>query len=295
MSNVSEAPATARIYSDPASVVAYSPNGEFFAIGYMSIRVEIYRHGELLSTFDLASHQDKIRPTERVRGLAFNEDGSLLFVAASDKLFALDGNGRIAWTYEPPRSFGFLIISPTTVSALAGRVVAAFDNGSMAAFDEQGNIQRLWKDNETPRKLQMTRGGVVVGSDSFSLCGWAADSGARLFRHKLSQRVFAFSASWDGELAVMRTLWEAIVVEPTTNKTLRAISVDPSGPVVAMEPSGARIALSTSCGWELHNTLSGTSLGKEETPSPATSLAFNAAGTDLLVGLADGSRLIVTL
>ena len=282
---------TATAYDDPASVVAFSPNGQYSAVGYASIRIEIFEGERQLSTINLASGNDKIRPTERVRGIAFSEDGELLFVAASDRLFALNRAGEIAWNYEPPRSFGFLIISPNAVSASGGLVVAAFDNGSMATFNEAGKLLKLWKDNETPRKMELTDSGMVLGSDSFSLCGWDAATGVRRFAYILSQRVFAFSSALNGKLVAVRTLREAMVVEPVRNEVVCRVPVDPSAPIVAMDPPGENMAVGVKGGLEIRDARNGAIVQEVVTPAPVTAVAFSRSGRRLLLGLANGQRL----
>lgn len=279
---------TNQSYDDPVSVVAFGSALGNYAAGYASIRVGWWNGEELAGSFDLTSKSDKIRPTERVRGLAFCQEDALLCVAASDKLFALRSDGSTAWSYEPPRSFGFLIISPIAVAAHGNRVAAAFDNGSMAVFDVSGQLIKLWKDNETPRKLEITASGLILGSDSFSLCGWSLSSGAREFSHILSHRVFAFSAAQTKELVALRTLREVIVAEPRKNQAIARISVDPSAPVVAMSPDGERVALTVHGAVRIAEAMTGKILHEIPSEVPVTALDFYQDSRHVLFGYADG-------
>lgn len=279
---------TKQTYDDPVSVVAFGSTLGNYAAGYSSIRVGWWNREVLVGSFDLSSGSDKVRPTERVRGLAFGPDDSFLCVAASDKLFALRSDGTEAWSYEPPRSFGFLVISPIAVAAHQERVVAAFDNGSMAVFDESGKLLKLWKDNETPRKLTITDSGLILGSDSFSLCGWSVETGARAFSHILSHRVFAFSAARSKDLVALRTLREVMIVEPRKNEVVTRISVDPSAPVVAISPDGERVALTVHGGFRVAATATGETLQEVSSDVPVTAMDFFQAPGQLLLGYANG-------
>ncbi|MFX8937935.1 hypothetical protein ABTN00_20015, partial [Acinetobacter baumannii] len=88
----------------------------------------------------------KVKPTERIRDIAFSPDGTRIYVAAADQVTAVDvESGETAWVYTAPRSFGFLIISPWSLDVSEeGEVVAAFDNGTIVSWDATGQVTHKW-------------------------------------------------------------------------------------------------------------------------------------------------------
>ncbi len=155
--------------------VAVSADGRFIATSDVDMNIVVRQGEEVVFDGNFGSDNDKIRPTERVRGLAFSPGGDTLYIAAGSEVAAIRTTTWMpAWYYEPPRSFGFLIVSPIALDVAAtGDVAVAFDNGSIVVWDGNGTKKETIRDNDSPRWMRFVAGGSeLVGSDSFSLCKW---------------------------------------------------------------------------------------------------------------------------
>lgn len=225
--------------------VVYSPDGRHIATSDVQMNVAVYRDGELVMERNLRSESDKVRPTERIRGLQFSADGRRVFVAAADTVFALEtATGDTAWSYEPPRSFGFLIISPVALTAMGGLVAASFDNGSVAVWDENGVLRCLWQDNDSPRQFVFGYEGTrLVGTDSFSLCIWSATSRAKELRIPLPNRAFGFAASPSGKFVALRTLQDIVLWDVEQRRVMATVPAEPGLPVLAFRPGAETFAV----------------------------------------------------
>jgi WD40 repeat protein len=252
------------------------------------MEVVVYEAGEILHRFDLASGLDKVRPTERVRGLAFGSDSGMLIAAVGDRVVALDLEcGRMLWEYTPPRNFGFLIVSPVALSAHGGLIATSFDNGSVAIFGEDGRIRCLWSDNDAPRQLVLTESRDLIGCDSFTLAKWSPETRRKTHRHHLAQRAFGFAAQPSGEVVAIRTLRDVQVMRIDTGETLTTLPVQPGPPVLALHPHRPQLAIGGIRGAEVFG-LDGQRQGVHPTDSPVTACSFKPDGRELAIGLASG-------
>lgn len=225
--------------------VAYLPEGSGRVIS--DVRMNI-RHlddqGERWSR-NLGSKLDKVRPTERIRGLCLSPSGHRVYVAAADTVYALDAaTGDIVWKYEPPRSWGFLVISPIALAcAPNGEVTASFDNGSFTVWDEDGQVKGLWQDNDAPRHLFYAADGQrLVGSDSFSLCLWDPAMRKRVVRLPLQDRAFAMASSSVAAVATIRTLHHLVLWDLHERREMARVPVEPGLPLIAFHPNGELLA-----------------------------------------------------
>lgn len=200
----------------PVKSVAFGQSKHLMATGDTEVVVRIWREGELLHEIDPRSDQEKVRSTERIRGLEFSTDSRYLYVSASDRLQAFDvESGNLVWEHAAPRYLGFLVVSPQAIAvASTGMVAASFDHGSMATFSPDGDRLGLIRDNYAPRMMGFCpHGRVIVGADGFNLCAWDAFSGERVHRWRLEQRVYALAVSKFESLVATRelrtlTIWD---------------------------------------------------------------------------------------
>jgi WD40 repeat protein len=225
--------------------VAYSPDGDLLATSDVQMNVVVRRNDHVVVERNLRSELDKVRPTERVRGLAFSSTGEMVFVAAADTVYAISCHtGDTVWSYQPPRSFGFLVISPVALTAMNGHVAASFDNGSVAVWDEAGNLRCLWQDNDAPRHFAFGWDGKqLVGTDSFSLCVWGAMTRAKEIRIPLPCRAFGFAAAPSGAIVAIRTLQEISVWDVEARRVLFSVPAEPGLPVLAFHPTRPWLAV----------------------------------------------------
>ncbi len=277
--------------------LAYSPDGQKLATGDIQMNVAVYVGDTLVFERNLGSELEKVRPTERIRGLAFSGDGRTLFVAAADTIHAINSEtGETVWAYEPPRSFGFLVISPVALSCQGGLLAASFDNGSVAVWDEAGKLKCLWQDNDAPRFLAFGFEGTrLIGTDSFSLCAWGSTSRSKDVRIPLPNRAFGFAASPDGKRVAIRTLQQIVFWDLESKAVLGSAVAEPGLPVMAFDPTGEVLAVVSG-----HRVLQIDSSGAvrredEMEGKEILSLAYRPDGRAIAVGLADGTAQILPM
>ncbi len=216
------------------------------AVGTAGRQLSMYQGGEVLWSRDLRSHDDRIRPTERMRGLAFSVDGRQLFVASGQSLLALDtSTGKETWRYVAPRMLCFMVASPLNVRvAPNGELVVAFDSGRWCRFSEDGTLLATVKDNDAPRFLEVlgpAEDPEIIGADGFHICHWNLASGKRLYHQAVRERIQAFSASAD--LVAVRTIHE---IRLTTLRGVERTTIPAviGSPLVRVSPDGSRVAAS---------------------------------------------------
>src|SRR5690349_14701181 len=118
----------------PVQSLAFTHDMGLTATGDTQRLVKVWYQGNVIYELNLASTQDKIRPTERIRGLVFSPTGDTLYVACGDTVKAYSmTNGEVRWMFRPARSFGFLIVSPIALSVSpAGELAVATDAGRLS-------------------------------------------------------------------------------------------------------------------------------------------------------------------
>ncbi len=266
---------------------AISRDGKLRATSDVDMNVVIESEGTVIFNENFSSANEKIKPTERVRGLAFSPDGSQIYIAAGEKLWAIGAyDGQIRWSYVAPRSFGFLIISPMTLDvSTKGEIAVAFDNGSVKVWDSRGELRARWNDNDCPRTLKYAAdAGRIVGTDSFSLCIWDLANLKAKRKIVMPDRVYGMDLNQAGTIAAVRTLKEVLIWDLERASRICSIPVEPGTPIVALHPSkplvacgeGSRISFSA---------LSGQFLSRHELDAASgLCMAFDHSGSELIVG-----------
>lgn len=270
--------------------VTYSLSGALIATSDVRMNVAVHRGDEVEFSRNFESLSQKIRPTDRVRGLQFSPDDRTLYVAAGDSLRAINlANGRETWSYTPPRSFGFLIVSPIALSVSGtGDVAAAFDNGSIAVWDGFGGMRALWHDNDSPRSLFfMKDGSLLAGTDSFSLCAWDIVSRKKVFKRRLQDRVFGMAASAFSTVVATRALRTASLWNLESGEELMSISVGSGLPLVEFHPRKEIVALGTHDAIEMVDFDACPFARFSIDDARVISMAFSPEGNELAVGCSD--------
>ncbi len=277
-------------YGQGVARIASASDGGL-AVGTTGLNISYEREGKIIWSKPMRSDDDKIRPTQRVRSLAFSEDGKTLFIAASDQVVAVDtATGEETWSYSPPRSFGFLVVSPTALDVNGDFVAASFDNGSVVAWDLEGLQLGIWKTNDAPRMLRMLSNALLCGTDSFSVCMWDVTTRTSVKRHRLEERALGFDASATG--TVIRRSLRSITVQDMVDLSVVAKHPAPSGPPhVAINQTGTRIAFAG----ENSITVGPVDNPNEVVPMDGrvSALIFSEYQNAFLAGLSDGR--IVTI
>jgi len=267
--------------------IAISEDGQRVAISDVDMNVSVYDGPEEVFSENFSSINEKIKPTERIRGMAFSPNADLIYVAAGDIVQAIRIASReVQWSYVAPRSFGFLIISPISLDVSDdGDVVAAFDNGSIAVWDSSGIMKSLWHDNDSPRMVRFVPGGErVVGTDSFSLCMWDVKKRKRKLKLGLSGRVYGMDVHRCGTIVATRTLQDVVLWDLVLKDILGVIPVDPGTPILALHPFEKWVA----CGEKDHIKITdfdgNVILRHSLHVASALCMAFDPSGSELYVG-----------
>jgi outer membrane protein assembly factor BamB len=252
------------------------------------MNVEIRQSESVVWRRSLAMPDGKTAGMQRIRGLAFGLDGRAVYVLATDALYALDGeSGEELWCYRPPRTFGFLVVSPSALAVRPdGLVAAAFDNGAIGVWGADGRCQGLWRDLDVQRHLAFLRDGNLLGDDSFGLSVFDVETGKRLYRTPLRDRAFGLALAPDGCVAV-RTLHEAWQISPSGEVFART-TVEPGLPLLAYHPCEPLLAISSSHAILLVNTDGQVRSRVAADETTIASMAFAPDGC-LAVGGVDGS------
>lgn len=272
--------------------VVYSPTGRLLATGDVRMNVVVRQGSEVVYEANFESLNEKIRATDRIRGLVFAEDESELWVAAGDSIRVIRlADGAEIMSYTPPRSFGFLIISPIALTIdPKGRVAAAFDDGSIAVWHSSREKEVLWKDNDSPRTLDFTREGrLLVGTDSFTLCAWETESRRKALRLTLPDRAYGAAVAPTGDHVVTRHLSHASLWRLEHSEPLGKFPVEAGLPLVAFHPLRPWVAFGSVRAVDLFD-LAGQRVARFPVDgSNVVSFGFSPDGARLTVGCLDDS------
>src|SRR5689334_11467039 len=93
-------------HDDPVNHVAFSPRGDLIATSDTAMTARVWRNRQQILHLDLRSISDKVRPTERIRSLAFSAEGNRLYIAAGENVAAYDltrPRNEPDWIFVAPR------------------------------------------------------------------------------------------------------------------------------------------------------------------------------------------------
>jgi WD40 repeat protein len=268
------------------------------AISRTDMTVDLFAQGKYSRTFDLSSSDEKVKPTQRIRGIAFGRRGDRLFVAGADQVRCIGlAASSPNWVVVPPRSFGFLVSSPMALSVSGtDNVAATFDNGSFGVWSPEGDRVLLRRDSNSPRCIDFAHNDeIVIGTDGFSLCSWDARSGERLLRKLLDERAY-FSTCWslDGLVAV-RSLSSVCMMDMWEGLVLWRRNVGVGLPLLVFHLESGRLAIPEEHGVAVVDS-SGDEIGWSRLPGGAvTAVAFHPVIGDVVVGKADGEIEVVSI
>lgn len=279
-------------HSAPIKMIRISESGRFVATGDTDVQIKIWVDRQEVATIDPRSEDDKIRPTENIRDIAFSGDERHLYVSATETLKAYSTEtGMLEWEYRAPRHFGFLIVSPLAIAvAQDGRIAASFDYGSMAMFSPEGHL--LWRRNENyaPRYMSFTtQGEDLVGAESFNLCLWDASTGRTLERSKLDHKIYAMACLPSEGMVVTRELYTLSLYQAAPLQKEFEIPAGRGLPTVAVNRFNNLIASGEKNRIRLVN-LEGQGVRDIHVPDvDVISLAFTGDGNQVIAGCSDGS------
>lgn len=268
--------------------LAFHPDGARLAVSDTAMNVEVREGDAVVWHRSLAVLSGKATSVQRIRGLQYSPDGQAIYVMATDAVYALAGEtGEELWCFRPPRTFGFLVVSPSSLAVRPdGLVAAAFDNGAIGVWGADGKCQGLWRDLDVQRHLAFLRDGNLLGDDSFGLSVFDVETGKRLYRTPLRDRIFGLALAPDGSIAV-RTLHEAWQIAPSGEVFARS-TVEAGLPLMAYHPCEPLLALGSAKAITLVNTDGQVRNRIDVDETTIISMAFSPDG-HLAVGGADGT------
>lgn len=280
-------------YDHPPAVnrIAFAAVNDLVATADTSMSVKVWHKGNVIRTFDLHGLNEKAKRVERMRGLAFDPSGTLLFVATSEALVAFDvSTGGMAWEFEAPRQLVFLIQGPTAVAvAPNGNVLAPFEDGSYGLWQSNGLQLAYRRHAAAPRLLAFTSDGTrFVGSDMQACYVYDASTFEKIAILPVRSRILAIAMNPREDFVALRTLDEVSVVSLETRSEVLRVPTNAGLPLVALSPSARLLAIGDRNGVNLvdaHGTLRRRILVDGAT---LTSLAFSANGALLALGASDG-------
>jgi WD40 repeat protein len=272
--------------------IAASPNGRWTASADCARQIVLWKDGSPFRTFEPFAFWERFPSSRQVFDIAFSLDSHLLFVAASDRIYAyMLEDGRLAWRFRGPRLWAFLPSNPLgiAVSPASGELAAGFDDGHMGIWSAGGGCKGFWFDDQAPRRLAYTRAGLhIVGSDLYSICIWETASHAKIARHMCQGRIHCLEISPLDDIAVTRDLHRIRLWRHESGAELASWVVEPGMPLVQFSPTERLLAYSSG------NRLivcdfAGFALAEADSEgSRLLSLSFSFDGTSILAGYDDG-------
>ncbi len=230
--------------------VAVSRDTRLVATGDVNIMIRVYEGDEVLWEKWVGSHDAKVRVTQRVRSLQFSPGGEMLLVAAADRLWAFGSRtGEVLWEYTPPRSLGFLIVSPLSISiSQSNEVAVSFDNGRIRFIRTDGSLIGQWKDVDVQSHVALLRDEKrMVGCDT-AINVFDLYQRKRAARIRLPERAIAMSVGGPYEQVAVRTIHEVLIADLETEKIVARAKTHVGIPLVAFHPFEPIIAVSEQFG-----------------------------------------------
>ena len=275
----------------PIQSIAFSPDCRLMAVGDTHRTAKVYFDGVAIHELNLASRQDKIRPTERIRGLAFSPNGETLFTACGDLVRAYSmTTGEQKWMHRPARSFGFLIVSPIALAvSSSGDLAVATDSGRLSLWTTEGALRSHWWDNDAPRQLAFLDDDRVVGTDSFSLCTWKMGMSRKLTRKRLGERIYGFAAAPGVERVCIRSIHGIEIWDLAADVIIDKQAVPFGPPLVVLSSNGDEVffgGTSEVLGCRISD---GRSQAFEISGASLRSLGLRPDGKALVAGCSDGT------
>lgn len=289
-SAVANAPQSFVAHDAPVKAVRVSPSGRLLATGDTDIQVRVWREGELLFHINPHSIEEKVRTTERIRGLEFSHDERQLYLSASDTLQAYSlEDGTLLWEFRPPRFLGFLVVSPQSIAvASTGLIAASFDHGTISTFSPVGERLMHRGDNYAPRMMGFSpHGKAIVGSDGFNLCVWDSSNGDRVHRWRLEKRVFALAVSASEPLVATRELHSLCLWDIDRFEKICELPAGRGLPLLAFSPTERVVATGERHRIRLVNLECRAVKDFDSEGSTILAVTFSADGKRVLAGCSD--------
>ncbi len=280
-------------HEDPVNHVVFSQEGGLLASSDTAMRVKLWRFREFVREFDLRSISEKVRPTERIRGLCFDSSEGRLFVAAGEIVASYNlssASDQPEWAYTAPRLLAFLVVSPTSIAISAeDELAATFDNGTIAVWGPDGARRALIRHNAVPRTLAYLPDGSLVGSDGFSTSRWRKDQRKPVWHRPSKNRIYGIAASRDGKFLAVRQLHRVEVFEIETGALVVGHKVGRGLPLVEFGPGTHCLAVGSQHAVDVYELDSNRHARLSLDDAELISLTFFSDSSQLVSGCSDGT------
>ena len=294
VSSLAGSPEVVASHPFPVKIIRFSKSGRLMATGDTELQIKVWRDGAEVAHIDPKSGDEKVRPTENIRGLEFSADESLLYVAASDTINAYRiEDGHLPWQYRPPRHFGFLIASPQSLAVSSGgHLAASIDYGALALFSPDGELVYRRSENYAPRFLGFSSTGEsMVGADGFHLCVWDTRTGNKIHQWQVTERIYAMAVSPVEPYVATRELHTLSIYHVDQFERVCSLPAGRGLPGLSFCPRGEIIASGEKSRVRLINM---ECQGVRDFHAPSKtilSLGFSSDGSRVVAGCSDGEVL----
>lgn len=279
-------------HENPVNHVVFGTEGGLLASSDTAMFVRLWRGREFVREFDLRTVHEKVRPTERVRGLAFTAQEDRLLVAAGEVVASFNLSSPSTepeWTYIAPRLFAFLIVSPTSITLSKNDdLAAAFDNGTIVVWGARGDRQAVIRHNAVPRSMAYLPDDSLIGTDGFSVSLWRKEQRKPIWHRTSKDRIYGMMPSSDGEYLAVRKLYGTAVIEIQSGATVIEHKQGRGLPLVAFGPGTHCLAIGSQHAIDVYDIDMNTHARLGLDDAELISLTFFSDSSQIAAGCSDG-------
>lgn len=279
-------------HDNPVNHIVFGPAGGLTASADTAMFVKLWHGREFVREFDLRSVHEKVRPTERIRGLRFTSQEARLVVAAGEVVasFDLESNSpEPEWTYIAPRLFAFLIVSPTSLAMSSKNELAAtFDNGTIVFWGAEGDTQAIIRHNAVPRSLAYLPDDSLIGTDGFSISLWRKEQRKPVWHRTSQERIYGMAPSSDGKYLAVRKLYGTDVIEIQSGAHVIEHKQGRGLPLVAFGPGTHGLAIGSQHAIDVYDIDMNTHARLGLDDAELISVAFFSDASQIAAGCSDG-------
>ena len=277
-----------RAHEAPVRLVKPGPEG-ILVTADTDMTLCLWRGRELADKRDLRSVDQRRRPIDRIRDVAFSLDGRTLYLACGARLVATaTATGEELWDYRAPEFIPFLLSSPMdAIVEPSGTLVVPFDNGTFERISPEGKRLLRKRDNDSPNWIAAVGTDAFIGCDGYHVCRWRLHDGVKLAKERPFDHAFDFAYSDKAGAAIVRDASEVVLFEPDGPSLPHRIPVRPGTPHVAASSDSPRLAYIDGDEAVVLSTEGGPGARVAGGEPPLVSLSFGHGGS-FITGHADG-------
>lgn len=277
----------------PIKTLRFSADGSMLAAADVRRNVRVHKGAEVVYEHRFRSAWDRLRALDHIRGLEFDRNEPLIYVASGNMLRSVDlttGIIKVVGNRRP--MFGFLITCPQTLAISDGNELAVgFDDAVIEVYSRNGNGMKpksSWKTNDTASMVGfLPAGNMLVASDRYTVAVYDTDHGAQVARLQ-SPKVFAMATSPTENVIALHTLDKISIWQVDSGTLLAQMGAERGLPSLAFNRDGRMLAVGDANGVSVFN-LDGAELHRYESESGGTlSMAFSPVEDILAVGGSEG-------